>query len=105
MKSTSIISVGLLTGMFVFGSLSLTRAESKEDATNWGIDFGASFILPRGVPTLTTPLTGANPRDVQNGISGIYRQGRSGTINQNEERQLREVCPECYGRSSGGAAR
>jgi hypothetical protein len=102
MKSKAIFGVGLLTGMFVLGGLSAARAGSKDDGTNWTIDVGASFILPRGVPTLTTPLTGANPRDVQNGISGLYRQGRSGTINENEARQLRDVCPECYGRPSGG---
>ncbi len=78
------------------------------DKINQGIDIGASMIVPRGVPTLTTPLTGAEPRQIQDGISGIYRSGRTGTVNENEARQLRQLEQSernTYGHTGSGVAR
>jgi len=82
-----------------------TRRDSQicGASCGWAIDTGASFVLPRGVPTLTTPLTGAEPRDISDGIQGVYRQGRTGTTNKNAADILERLDRE--ERSSYGAKR
>jgi len=57
----------------------------------WAIDSAASFVLPRGVPTLTTPLTGAEPQQIKDGVEGFYRQGRTGTNNKSEADALKQL--------------
>lgn len=40
-----------------------------------------------------TPSPSATPdkSDVQRGVEGLERQGRSGTVNENAERQMKEI--------------
>jgi hypothetical protein len=73
------------------GNRAVTGSSDRNPYIGPAIEIGTSLVTPRGIPTLTTPLTTGNPQDINNGIQGIYRSGSCGTTNVNECRQLQQL--------------